>query len=161
MTTVIKNQGVPPKKPGNRAPGGLHVNWIGNMRTKLTILTMILLLFACGRDSKLSPVPQYDRATLDMKFQAVHNLIQDLYCTDSSACASISVGSKPCGGPWHYLVYSKDTVNEEVLTVMVADLNAYEAGYNVQEGIVSDCSMAREANPGCVDRRCVDLNSVP
>jgi hypothetical protein len=131
------------------------------MRTTLTILAMIFLLFACSRESEHVLRPQYNRATLDMKYQAVYNLTQDLSCSDSSACASIGVGAKPCGGPWRYLVYSKDTVDEDELTATVADLNAYEAGYNAQEGIVSDCSMAREANPGCVDHKCVDLNSVP
>jgi hypothetical protein len=139
---------------------GHTVSKKGTMRTRLTILTMILLLFACDQESKQSPVPRYDRATLDMKYQAVHNLIQDLSCTDSSSCASIGVGSKPCGGPWSFLVYSKDAVDQEELTVTVADLNAYEAEYNAQEGIVSDCSMAREAKPGCVDHKCVDLNSL-
>jgi hypothetical protein len=131
------------------------------MRTKLSILTMIFLLFACGRESEQGLRPQYDRAILDMKYQAVHNLIKDLSCTDSTVCASIGVGSKPCGGPWHYLVYSKDTVDEEELTEAVADLNAYEAEYNAQDGIISDCSMAREAKPGCVDHKCLDMNSVP
>jgi hypothetical protein len=131
------------------------------MRTILAILTMTLLLFACGQGSKQSPRLQYDRATLDMKYQAVNNLVQDLSCTDSSACASIGVGAKPCGGPWRYLVYSKATVNEKELTALVADLNAYEEGFNKQEGIISDCDLVREAQPGCIHQMCVDLNSSP
>jgi len=131
------------------------------MRTRLAILAMSLLLITCCRGSEQSLRLQYDRATLDMKYQAVYNLIQDLSCSDSSACASIGVGSKPCGGPWSYLVYSNDTVDEKELALTVADLKAYEAGYNAQEGIISDCSMAREARPGCVDHKCVDLNSAP
>ena len=130
------------------------------MGTRLPIVTMTVLLVACTRSPTMSPLPHYDRVTLAMKYQAVYDLVQDLSCTDSSVCASIGIGSKPCGGPWRYLVYATTRVDVEKLMSLVADLDAYEAGYNAQEGIISDCSLAHSAQPGCVDGKCIDLNAV-
>lgn len=86
-------------------------------------------------------------------------MASDLSCADSSECLSIGVGSKPCGGPWRNLVYSSTTVDPEKLHAAVADLNDYEASYNEQEGLMSDCSLAPPASPSCVNNICVDLNA--
>ena len=131
---------------------------MGNVKT---IVALSLLLLSCSGESGHDPGQRYDHATLDKKYQAVYSLIRDLSCQDSSDCASIGVGSKPCGGPWRYVVYSKATVDEKELMDSVADLNEYEKGYNIQEGISSDCETAPEARPGCVSGKCTDLNSAP
>ncbi len=131
------------------------------MRLHQMLVAVTGLLLACARGSTVSPLPHYDRATLEMKYQAVYALVQDLSCTDSSVCASIGIGSKPCGGPWRYLVYSTATVDVQELIAKVADLYAYESGYNAQEHIISDCSIARSAQPSCVGQKCIDLNSIP
>lgn len=111
------------------------------MRTALLIFTMTIMVFACTSE----PRSAYDRAGLDQRYQAVYDLTKDLACTDSAECLSIGIGSKPCGGPWRYLVYSTATVDSEKLKSAVADLNGYEAGYNQQEGLSSDCSLAPPA----------------
>jgi hypothetical protein len=115
------------------------------------------MLFACNGEGGSS----YDRAGVDQRYQAVYDLTQDLSCTDPADCLSIGIGSKPCGGPWRNLVYSAATTDSEKLDAAVADLNAYEAGYNQQEGLTSDCSLAPPAYPGCVNNTCIDLNSAP
>lgn len=121
----------------------------------LTIVTMIL--FACARDQP----KQYDRAGVDRRYQAVYDLTKDLSCADATVCSSIGIGAKPCGGPWLNLVYSTATVSADALTAAVDDLNAYEAGYNREQGGASDCSMAPPANPGCVNNQCVDITPSP
>ncbi len=126
------------------------------MRRLGLIFITIIGLFACTGTS-----PSYNKSGVDQRYQAVYNLTQDLSCTDSSVCSSIGIGSKPCGGPWKYLVYSTATVDGEQLRTAVADLNSYEAGYNQQEGLVSDCSLATPANPRCSNYKCIDLNATP
>ncbi len=125
------------------------------MRTLLLMAIVTIVLFACssGQDSS------YNRAGVDQRYQAIYDLTQDLSCTDSAICLSIGIGSKPCGGPWRNLVYSSATVSSEKLNAAVADLNAYETGYNQQEMLLSDCSLAPPANPSCVNNNCVDLNA--
>lgn len=58
-------------------------------------------------------------------------------------------------------MYSTAAVDVKELMAKVADLYAYESGYNAQEHIISDCSIARSAQPSCVGQKCIDLNSVP
>ncbi len=125
------------------------------MRRLPLISITIIGLFACTGATQ-----SYDKAGVDQRYQAVYNLTQDLSCSDSSVCSSTGIGSKPCGGPWKYLVYSTSTTDVEKLTSAVADLNSYEAGYNQQEGLLSDCSIAPPANPGCVNNKCIDLNAI-
>ncbi len=126
------------------------------MRTILLMIITAIELFACSSDTQ-----PYNKAGVDQRYQTVYSLAQDLSCTDSSVCSSIGIGSKPCGGPWKYLVYSTATVAEENLKSAVADLNSYEAGYNQQESLLSDCSVAPQANPSCVNNKCADLNAAP
>lgn len=125
------------------------------MRTILLLFIIAVTPFACSGEVGSS----YDRAGVDQRYQVVYTLTQDLACTDSAECASIGIGSKPCGGPWRNLVYSSTTVDLEKLQAAVADLNFYEAGYNQQEGLTSDCSLAPPAEPSCMNNLCVDLNA--
>lgn len=119
------------------------------------MILITIILSACSGERYLA----YERAGVDQRYQVVYDLTQDLSCTDSTVCLSIGIGSKPCGGPWSYLVYSSETVDQEELNAAVADLYEYESGYNQQEGIGSDCSIANPASPGCVNNVCIDLNA--
>jgi hypothetical protein len=59
-----------------------------------------------------------------------------------SECRTIGVGAKPCGGPWHYLVYSRRVADEERLVALVEEYNQTEAELNRKEGRMSDCGYA-------------------
>jgi hypothetical protein len=117
-----------------------------------------LVLSGCDR-SPGAPTGAYNRDTLDAKYQAISDTVKLPVCSTSQQCGSMGIGSKPCGGPWRYIVYSKVSVHEEELKRRVDELFAFEHEYNRHNGIVSDCSVARPAEPACVDGMCVDLNS--
>lgn len=125
------------------------------MLSAFLLAIIAVLSFACGSEGGAP----YNRAGVDQRYEAVYELTRDLSCANSTECSSIGIGAKPCGGPWKYLVFSAITVDQEELDAAVADLNAYEAGYNRQEGIISDCSLAPPAVPGCVSNTCVDLDT--
>ena len=93
--------------------------------------------------------------------QGILDLIGEAACSDSSECAAIWFGAKPCGGPWRHQVYSKSTVDEEALEVLVEGHYEFNRLFNERYGIYSDCSIATSANPGCVEGVCVDLNRLP
>jgi hypothetical protein len=132
------------------------------MRKQLLVFGMALLMVGCGHDETISPLPQYDRATLEMKYQAAFAYVHDLSCAIPEDCDTMAIGAKPCGGARGYLVYSKVTVDVNELQDIVADVTKYEAGYNEQEGIISDCSVARiETELSCVDGKCIDNNPQP
>src|SRR5882672_3160528 len=106
------------------------------MRIHVLVIGMALLMGGCGHDATISSLTQYDRATLEMKYQTAYVYVQDLSCTSQADCDTIAIGAKPCGGARGYLVYSKVTVDVNKLQDIVADVSQYEAGYNAQEGII-------------------------
>jgi hypothetical protein len=106
-----------------------------------------------------TPSVVYDQPTLDAKYKAVTDLAALPVCSTSLQCSAIPIGAKACGGPARYLVYSRVNVNEQELRRRADDLFAFEREYNTRNGVVSDCSLAQPANPGCVDGVCIDLNA--
>lgn len=131
------------------------------MKRILVMAPLALALVACTEGNPVGVTPVYDHATLEMKYQAVYDLIQDPACTDTPVCAGVGIGNKPCGGPWRYVVYSTTTVDANELATLVADLDLYETGLNQQEHTLSDCALAPVARPECVDQKCVDQTTVP
>ena len=71
----------------------------------------------------------------------IESLANASVCNESTECKFIAFGSKPCGGPWSYLIYST-SIDTNKLEVMVEDYNQKEADYNQKYGVGSDCSVA-------------------
>ncbi len=78
-------------------------------------------------------------------------------CNDSTQCRYIALGSKPCGGPWEYLVYCRAEVDSVLLTELVHEYNQYEDELNHKYGRSSDCSVPQEPELSFIGGRCVDL----
>ncbi|NNK39562.1 MAG: hypothetical protein HKP45_02785 [Winogradskyella sp.] len=100
--------------------------------------------------------------------QSTYEYLQDLkiliedqaaesICTEGFECRSIAFGSKPCGGPWSYLVYSTsiDTLD---LVDRVNDYNELEMTFNINCGAISDCAVV---NPPtslmCENNQCIAI----
>jgi hypothetical protein len=78
-------------------------------------------------------------------------------CSDEFECRYITFGSKPCGGPWLYLIYttSIDTLELESL---VNDYNERETIYNLNCEAVSDCSLPPQPTGfTCEDNLCIPV----
>ena len=127
------------------------------MRNKTLVLLACASLAACAESQRVAPIATTDPGTLQAMYQDIYGLAQDRSCIDPSACASLPLGSKPCGGPWTYLVYSKERVAEVELLAKVTQLGVYEGEYNREYRVLSTCDLAQPANPGCVNGVCVDL----
>lgn len=131
------------------------------MRKAFCLLTASLLQVGCAEDGSVLQLQTTDRATLDRMYQEIFTMVQDRSCRHSAECAAIALGSKPCGGPWRYLVYSNSTVDKAELEARAEDLATYQAKYNEEHHIVSDCALATSADPACADGVCVDRNESP
>ncbi len=64
--------------------------------------------------------------------------------SNPSQCKLIAFGSKPCGGPATYLVYSTVKTNESRLTQLVSEYNERQKKYNEERGVISDCMFVTE-----------------
>ena len=75
---------------------------------------------------------------LETKNQEIQDYINSFSCSETSGCGFIAFGSKPCGGPRKYLLFSND-VDLEKLNQMVKNYNELDEQYNKQTNAISDC----------------------
>ena len=93
---------------------------------------------------------------LDEKKAEVLAFITNSSCTGS--CNYIAFGSKPCGGPREYLLFSS-SVSQGPLVDLVAEYNEMERQFNIQTNAVSDCMMVLPpTSVECVNGNCVIIN---
>ena len=103
---------------------------------KIVALSLILQSFQCSDSEDSSG--DITTAQLETKKQEIQNYINGFSCSESVGCGFIAFGSKPCGGPRTYLLFS-NSVNFTKLQEMVKIYNEMDELYNIQTGAVSDC----------------------
>jgi hypothetical protein len=64
--------------------------------------------------------------------------------TEATQCKLIAFGSKPCGGPWSYLVYSTARTDEARLKQLVNEFNQLSKKINEETKVLSDCMYVTE-----------------
>lgn len=69
-------------------------------------------------------------------------------------CRTIAFGSKPCGGPWQYLVYSTAVSDSTRLRSLVSRYNVLEEDFNRRTGRASDCAFVMRPDTALVDGVC-------
>ncbi|MBX9807617.1 MAG: hypothetical protein K2X95_07435 [Flavobacteriaceae bacterium] len=99
---------------------------------------MLLQSFQCTNTNESFDL--ISSAQLETKKQEIQNYINSFSCSESVGCSYIAFGSKPCGGPWTYLVFS-NSVNLTKVQEMVKDYNEMNRLYNIQTNAISDCSL--------------------
>ena len=130
------------------------------MRTKLVFLLTVLALFgACSEErqknkpcitcSTSSDTCAQELEQLQVREAEILQKISNESCLVASNCAAIAFGTKPCGGPWKYLVYSKPNVNEQEVQRLVGEYNALEAGRNEHCAVSSDCPTVTTPRLSC------------
>ncbi len=80
---------------------------------------------------------------LQEKKQNILKYINSFDC--SGGCNYMAFGSKPCGGPREYLLFSS-TVNESLLQEMVNEYNLLDLQYNILTNAISDCALVSPPN---------------
>ena len=138
------------------------------IRLKTFVVASVVLtaVVACG-DSDLmgpmlmEPTLNEDLAQLEMMEAEILEFIGEPTCSDVPECAAIAFGSKPCGGPWTYLLYSTPTVDAAELRDMVDEYNAFNDVVNERHRIWSDCAIVITPTLQCVEGLCVDTHTSP
>ena len=118
------------------------------------VVGILIFVTACGPKTP-APDSRADAGESPDALRAdVLQLVGEPACSDVSQCRSIAFGSKPCGGPWSYLVYSVQTADSARLATAVANYNARETQLNRDLGRASDCRMVTAPRLDCVASRC-------
>ena len=129
------------------------------MRVLKHILKTIVILatISCSNNSEVSQ-EEGERLELDNLKEEIELLISKGTCTENTSCNFIAFGSKPCGGPWSYLVFST-SIDVGLLKEKVATYNKNEAAFNIKWNILSDCSVVLPPTQvTCVNGKCTTIN---
>lgn len=106
---------------------------------------------------QLSAEQEITREQLDRQLAEIQSFIEEGNCSSDSQCKFIPYGSKACGGPQGYLIFSSN-VDEEKLKSMVEKYSQAEASFNKANNIMSDCSIPPEPQElACEDGECVEV----
>jgi len=125
------------------------------MRFFISLSLIILIAVGCS----LEGTTGQEQQELDLKVLSdlgddINVLIESSACTDETECAFIAFGTKPCGGPWGYLVYS-NSIDTDELIEKVERFNQLQKTYNLKYNIISDCSVVSPPDALiCEDNKC-------
>lgn len=126
---------------------------MNQMKLFCMLLTTTLLLVNCQDDDGLQVEIREERmAEIASHVEA---LIANRSCNGVDDCASIAWGSKPCGGPWEYLVYAPSNVDVPQLEQLVAEYNQLQDEVNRLKELGSDCALVQEPSVECVEGLCL------
>lgn len=124
----------------------------------LLILSFVLPFTATTCEEEPSNTCDALLEEMSMLKNEIDVLINAATCSEITECKSIAFGSKPCGGPWSYLVYST-TINTDQLELLVSQYNELESQYNMNCDAVSDCMFVGPPNElACENGKCVIVN---
>ncbi|MDP3945387.1 MAG: hypothetical protein Q8Q51_05790 [Lutibacter sp.] len=116
--------------------------------------TIVLLAIVFGCTNHTDSSQEEDLAELTAFREEIELLVDSGVCSENSDCNYIAFGSKACGGPKTYLVFST-SINVELLQQKVETYNALENSFNKKWGIISDCSVPTPpVNVTCIAGKC-------
>lgn len=129
------------------------MNLIKNISKTIALLAIV---FGCVNNTEFTK--EEDLAELAALQEEIELLVDSSVCSENSDCDFIAFGSKACGGPKSFLVFST-SINVELLQQKVATYNALENAFNKKWGIISDCSVVLPpTSVQCINGKCVAVN---
>ena len=121
----------------------------------LKTIALLAIVLGCTNNSESSK--ETEQLELDALKNEIVQLASEGICTENSDCAYIAFGSKPCGGPWSYLVYNT-SINVELLEEKIATYNQNETAFNLKWEIMSDCmAVMPPISVECIDGECIAI----
>ncbi|MGM0933564.1 MAG: hypothetical protein ACQEWD_08990 [Bacteroidota bacterium] len=124
------------------------------MRMLVIFISIFLSISGCDSNENSQ---QADRKELDLQLEEIKDFISRKSCDEENRCDFIAVGSKACGGPKTYLLFSS-SINRQKLEELVENYNKAESDFNRKYGIVSDCMLVTPPEKiGCVNGKCETL----
>jgi hypothetical protein len=85
-----------------------------------------------------------DRRRLQSLLDQIAQEVGEAKAATAAQCRTLALGSKPCGGPWTYVVYSASAADTTRLQRLAAEFNAEQDRVNQALGLASTCDMLLE-----------------
>ncbi|MCK7589612.1 hypothetical protein M0G43_03390 [Subsaxibacter sp. CAU 1640] len=119
-------------------------------------LFILLTAMKCDKDDTADYCENTKLELLEFK-TSIESLANTSVCGGGFECRYISFGSKPCGGPWDFLIYST-SIDTLTLQSLVAEYNQMEANYNLNCNMASDCSTPQPpVGFECENNQCIPV----
>ncbi len=81
-------------------------------------------------------------------------------CSSDNSCKTIGFGSKSCGGPSTYLIFSQDSSNEASLNEKIKKYNELDSRNNRTQGLISTCDISISPSVFCSEQKCVKYSGL-
>ena len=121
------------------------------------ILALFLFIGSVSGCEQAEDDQEITAKNLEKQLTEIHSVINVDSCSETGECRFLAYGSKACGGPQGYLLFSNQ-VDIEALTKMVEEYNKAEDAYNKKFGVISDCMVvAPPAQLSCRNGKCVQV----
>jgi hypothetical protein len=122
---------------------------------------ILLLILFTGSVASCEQVVVNDQEitaeNLEKKLAEIRSMIDVDSCSETDQCRFLAYGSKACGGPQGYLLFSNQ-IDVEALTQKVEEYNRAEDAYNKKFGIISDCMFVTPPEKlTCENGKCVPV----
>lgn len=105
------------------------------MKRYIVILS-VLILSSCQLFESENRV--YTLEELELLYAEIKQMAESETCNNSNDWGYVALGSKPCGGPWEYIAYSKK-INVDDFLKKVKQYNQLQAEDNKRNNRFSDC----------------------
>lgn len=137
------------------------------MYFKKTALMFAFLLAGCTSVPKSEllktqldgPLAQLQLDTRQLQVR-LEKLTENKACDTTAQCKVIAIGSRPCGGPEGFMVYSSAHTDEKLLQFTADRFASLKREQNDKLGLVSTCQMLYEPAVSCQQSLC-DVESTP
>lgn len=109
----------------------------------------------------IKQVGNVDRSAINQAHSKLNQLISNTECDSSSQCQAIAVGSRACGGPSSYAIFSSKNVNSDEVTKLASEITTLESQYNAANDMMSICQHLTKPATQCVANKCVKVPGSP
>jgi len=126
------------------------------------VATLVILPFTMGQGCVPFAVTRSladDEARLAALHAEIEALAADRTCANEGDCAVSAFGTKACGGPTAYVVYSRATVDEAALAEKLQEYTELEEFMIIRYGLGSDCSILNVPTAECESGTCVAVTA--
>ncbi len=91
-------------------------------------------------------------------YQRMQKLTADKSCHTDQQCQVIGIGSRPCGGPEQFLLFSTQQTDQKMLTITNDRYTRTRQEQQQRLGLRSTCQQLIPPVPACRQQQCVLLD---
>jgi len=121
------------------------------------LVIIMFLSILTARCNALSGQNEVTLKHLEAQLNDIHTFVNEAGCSNAGQCSYLPIGSKACGGPMGFIVFSNN-IDIATLKKMVDKYTEDQKLYNIQNNVISDCSLPNPPERlDCVDGKCAEI----